>query len=272
MRKTCSLLILLFLFTSNYGQNLIKNPSFEDNITDKYNNLHAKDWLIPNLSSVDYYNSLFPSNHYKFFGSLPAIDGNAYVGLCLFDWNGEMEHYTGKITKTLQKDSIYVLSFYIRYASNKAWLYSKKIELMFTNDSNFLSRNSSSTNYRYLFNQNSKLKADIEIDIGDTYKSCEWIKYEALYRAKGGEQYVTFGLFYQNERFNKLINKYLKFYLFDFKKQKDFISKNEEFPIFTNRNVSLKIRERKCDFAYYFIDNISLIQYRQEKEEGEFTY
>jgi hypothetical protein len=271
MIKQNLIFILLLINNIQYGQNLIINPSFEDYLKDKYGNMYAKDWLVPNPSSIDYYSTLSSSNNYgipnNLFGFHPSYDGNAYAGFVLYNWSGEMEHYTAVLKEALKKDSLYQIRFHIRYAGDAVWLYSKSIELLFTKESKLLWWD---TRYQFLFDHGKHLESSVKIDIEKAFITRDWVERTAEYKASGGEKFVTFGLFYQNDDFIKLINKYIKDYLKGFEKQKEFINTHEEYPIFRNQNFKPTIRKREYVYAYYFLDAVSITLER--KGEKDFTY
>src|SRR5437763_1906577 len=89
MKRMCSktvllkakiIIIFLAFFIQSNSQNLVANASFED--TSKLNGD-----IVPALwqmhCSVDYYNYLYPSNEVHL--NIPAGDGNAYIGMVLFE-------------------------------------------------------------------------------------------------------------------------------------------------------------------------------------------
>jgi hypothetical protein len=269
MKKVYTLIIIILNSQLQYGQELLINPSFE-NYTSLYSKLGkefcANGWLIPNLGSVDYYSEKYPGKNrsipHNQDGYHPAYDGIAYIGLVLFDWSGEMEYITGSLKEPFKKDSIYQMSFNIRYAGDSVWIYSKLIELLFTQEIKFLEWN---TNYRYLFKNDKQPQASVKVDIERAYITREWIRCTAEYKAQGGEKYVTFGLFYQGDKFIELCNEYVKKYN-DFEKQKKFINTHEVYPIFTNHNFNPTLRNKFRVYAYYFIDNVSV---KPMKKEGK---
>ena len=272
--KIIIIIFLLFLIINKqYGQNLILNPSFEVFAKDKYGNLYAQDWLVPNTSTIDYYsiisNTKFYSIPNNFLGFHPAYEGSAYIGFVLFNWSGEMEHYTGTLKEPLKKDSDYQISFYIRYAGDSVWIYSKSIELLFTKESKISLWD---TRYQIVYTNGNLLTSNIKIDIEQAYITKDWVKCNAKYKAKGGETIITFGLFYQGDNFIKLINEYSKDYFKSFEKQVKFINSHEEYPIFTNKHFKPTIQKRDFVFAYYFLDAVSVTPFKKGDPEEDYTY
>jgi hypothetical protein len=274
MRGINIFIVLLLICKVQFGQNLLVNPSFEEYNNPSKDIFSARYWLIPNKSSIDYYTEEIPvkplfrdftcESPYNQFGFHPPFDGIAYIGLSLFNWSGELEHYTGCLIQPLKKDSIYKVNFYVKYAGDSVWIYSKLIELLFTQEIKFLEWN---TNYRYLFKHDKQPQASVKVDIEKAYITRDWIKCTAEYKAQGGEKYMTFGLFYQGDNFIELCNEYLKKYN-NFEKQKKFINTHEVYPIFTNHNFNPTLRNKFRVYAYYFIDNVSVTPLKRKENDN----
>lgn len=279
--KIITILYCLICSAAMYSQNLVRNPSFEDYESPSQDVFYAKDWFATDISTIDYYTEKCPYNpvyksftymcestHSKYFGYIPPYNGIAYIGMVLIGWNGIMEHYTGLLSQSLVKDSIYDISFYIRYGGDICWICSKSIEVLFTKEKLQFQRN----NYKYLFSKGKIFRASLIFDIQKANDTRKWVKCSAKYKAKGGEQFMTFGLFSQEDgnKLIKLFNEYNKKYL-DYSKQRSFVSKHEVFPIYPNTNCKQHKEDREnrvC--AYYFIDDVSVTI--DSKVKPDFTF
>jgi len=95
----------------------------------------------------------------------------------------------------------------------------------------------------------------------------QWVECQAIYKAKGNEEYFTLGLFRQNPEFSKLSKKYNKS-LLDYKKQAKFLNNTDLYPIYLNNNHHVDLTDKNYGYranmamAYYFIDAVSIEPYR----------
>lgn len=215
---------LIFLFSLflniGYAQNLVKNPSFEEyhlelTETDFKKNKDyfiCKDWFIPNYSSVDYLNhtrsNICRTKNDSIVLSQSPSHGDACVGLILLGGTGYLEQIMGSLSSPLQKDSLYKINFKLRFIGEVSFYLTKLIGMKFSSnrilyphlDEFFIS-------YDEMFKE-TKLKSDIEFNIINSFDTTMWVEYEGIYKAGGGEQFFTFGLFYQEDtQFNRSIKK-----------------------------------------------------------------
>ena len=142
--------IIIFIIAplSVFSQNLIKNPGFEDyyflpDYNYRQDTFYCKDWAIPNKSSVDYFNSNCNYERSRIplsiFGKTQPFKGEAYIGFIPITWDGYMEQITGTLITPMQKDSIYIISLYLRFAGNLCQLCSKKLEIKLTSEKDLYS-------------------------------------------------------------------------------------------------------------------------------------
>ncbi len=277
------ILILLFnyiFWANSFEQNLVLNNSFEmrdcNQIgVDSLNGLCLTGWFVPNYSSIDWYSETITDRIFcvpnTYLGFHPAFDGQSYIGLVLFSWSGGLEHFVGSLAKPLSKDSIYKVSFYIRYAGDMFWIKSKKAEILFTKDRPKFNDRFYESLFNPRINSNTgKLKSDIAFNIEAANNSNKWVQCSAIYKAKGGEKYLTLGFFYQNEQFFKLCNKYIQIQ-YSPKKKSKFLKNQYLDPIYTNTN--FKVYKNLTDVveAYYFIDAVSVTPIEHGSEE-DFTF
>ena len=287
-------LLILFSFSTNLGitQNLVENPGFEEywklpGANELVDTFFAKNWshIYASMpSSVDYYlrNNVIiypnhrsdsrynvPDNHLGFHES---NEGDAYVGLIPFSIHGQMEHISGKLIDTLIAGSEYEVSIFIKYSGASSMIFSSKLEIAFSSDSNFFRLkghpkhfdyvNTSVSCYKNIFNE-KKITADVTFDnIPMISDSSTWTKLKGIYKARGGEKFLTIGLFYQGEKPSEKI---------------DNLTNKVNRPNVDWYKISMKVGNYKIPFlksnpkynpvydsyapgaCYYFIDDVSVV-------------
>ncbi|MBL0329049.1 MAG: T9SS type A sorting domain-containing protein [Bacteroidetes bacterium] len=225
--------ILSFIFISivlgitascSYAQNLVPNYSFEVYDTCPFSAgqiYYSPPWTDPSNSSSDYFNSCaspgadgVPING---FGKENAKDGNAYAGFVMFAGPSGLnarEYIQVPLTSPLVADTCYSLICYVSIADN--YKYS------ITNIGAYFSSSAVSTCYTCLMPYTPQINYYDASGIADT---SGWYKVEAIFRAQGGEQYITIG---------------------------NYKSDAAATPIIVNSGGG--------DFAYYYIDSVSLVK------------
>ncbi len=234
------LCFILFLSTITAGQNLIPNPGFEQfnecptNYSDFKTSPNIPFWFSPTKASPDYYNACskynvgIPNN---FMGYLFAKEGNAYLGILLAEKPdriqkglgpfNEREYIQVKLQEQLEKDTLYVVSFYYSVAK-----YS-----MFAVNSIGACLSSKKMHGR-------KVLGCETIHINDTSvinnTTGEWLMMCDTIVAFGTEEYITIGSFLDDNiaRFEKTDN--------------------------SNIRQSIKQTMETNGYAYYLIDEVSV--------------
>ncbi|HOT15854.1 MAG TPA: hypothetical protein PK252_13940 [Bacteroidales bacterium] len=265
-----AILFYFSLYEDLTCQELMRNGSFE--IVDESPNAYrflAKNWYIQNGTSVDYFSKRISSQSkiygvpMNFLGYHPSIDGDAYCGLVLFSWNCcDYELLTGSLMKSLQKDSIYFISFMLKYAGDSIILNSKEIYIYFSNDSsNLVMSNCYSGNYCDLIDN-----IGIAINIDSVNRSNDWVNCSILYKAKGFERFVTIGLITKNNETLKKKNKEFRKLIeskASLEKIKKFVESNTLYPIGLNEKCIINDRKKYLyrTYSYYFLDKFSIMPY-----------
>jgi len=196
-----------------------------------------------------------------------------------------MEILTGKLEIPLEKEKKYSISFYLRYPSRCTRLIGNKLEVLFSNDTNKFIHNKKLTlsgffNYKDLFSK-EKIKSDIDFNISNV-QDTSWTKYSCNYIAKGGEQFISFGIFWQEDKISKNIIDFNNNYLNSYLKQRNksinkinkkipFIKKNKyyqddcldssQIKSINENPYNLKPRKiiyKKNNYTYIFIDDVSV--------------
>lgn len=215
MRYISLLILILFFFNNLNAQNLVLNPGFESYKECQVNSapndslfrkgmppipFYADHWYFPFFSTADYYNSnCKPLKGFTRFDlEIPGKEENGCAGFNLFAPDGHFEPITGTFSVPLQKDSVYKVSFKLCYLKKYSSWYSKKIELKFTNTKQVFSLRHLGTAYNDLWEFDT-IYADKEINISSLADSTFYKEFNCYYKARGGEKYITFGMFFQKD-------------------------------------------------------------------------
>ncbi len=203
MRKVFRLVIfngMLLGTISSSAQNLVPNPSFEEydvcpgDFSQAAHEFRVRHWRSANLGTPDNFNvcSIGEADvPHNWAGVSDPYEGKGYVGVYL--WmnkdNNYREYLQCKLTSTLLKDSLYEIEFHYKLSS-----YSKysidRIGLMLTD---------SLINAKHDQVISAQPTLSIIQDSALTKETGYWETARKEYRAKGGEQYVTIGNFFDNQ-------------------------------------------------------------------------
>lgn len=213
------------------AQNLVPNGSFEDYLIcpGSYSLNPAEfrviSWRSINTGSPDYFNTCSEGEAavpYNWAGVSEAYEGHGYAGI--YTWmNGEKdyrEYLHCKLSEQLIKDSLYHIEFryklssYSKFSIDRIGLLLSDSLVSFSND---LSLNLKPT---FSFIQDSAL----------TPNTGAWEIASANYQAKGDEQYLTIGNFFNNQNTN--------FYHIQFRPESQAMLANS---------------------AYYYIDDVKVV-------------
>lgn len=289
-----SILFLLLGWVTSYTQNLVKNPRFEQyyhlpdlkyEYGERYQDsaLICKYWHKVNETTPDYYHVhaineryLIP---YNTFGFHPVLTDSAYIGFVPFDLVGGAEPISGEFKEPLESGKLYKVSFLYRFAGVNSYFKLERIECMIGENINHLEyiRQRGFTCYERIITPEMNANVEFEETLNN---NGEWNRITGLYKAKGGELYITFGFFYQNEKLNKIIREYISHnfelghnsHLEDrfFRKHRkylSFIHRNPDYvPKRENKMLKLTFEEKTKTsssiyqerISYYFIDDVSV--------------
>ena len=295
MKRFFCLLCLFFPLILK-GQNLVKNPGFEEyhhlpDLIYEYGRYYpdsnllieplyyfiCKDWYRPMATSQDYFHINAKNIRYGIpysdrFGYYPAMFDSAYIGFnpLTLHVGGTFEYFTGEFSEPLEKGKKYEVSFFYCFAHIASYFSLDKIEVFISID--YWNTRSSPT-YAYIVNQD--IVANVTFDNQPIVNDGQWHKLTGYYQANGGEKYITFGIFRQNRKFHKMIREYERYdfvwgknqnklHKFFKKYQKDlFIHRNPYY--ITKISGSTKhegtdVYYYQQQLAYYFIDNVSVVE------------
>jgi len=196
LRKSITIIYWLIFFNFAFGQNLVPNPSFElakadptENIT-ATNNFTCEEWGTATKGTPDYYTLKRTSNFSapaNFWGIRAPHFGDAYVGIVVNHIGLDMYEYLQvKLTQKLVKDNYYCFSLFISSAdipnfSTNELDYILSVEKPYQNTGGILKQ----TPYEKFI----ATKGFIEPK--------SWNKISSCFKAKGDEEYLTFGVLNQ---------------------------------------------------------------------------
>ncbi len=195
------LVVISFLvFENNYGQtNLVPNPSFEQYTTCPISSRNDKPniWYKPDYRGAGYYNACSDSSvsgvpiHGTTTGSSfqYARTGIAYILMFYRNSGDSRNYFQVKLLDSLQLGKCYYAECYVSLSNpfrlgcnNQSMLFTKKAIYVDTLNTQLLPANPQITNY------NSPIITD----------TLNWVKISGIFKAQGGEQYLTLGNFRDN--------------------------------------------------------------------------
>lgn len=197
--KIIFLTFIQFQFLSYYSQNLVLNPSFEDNKRRRedcptlFSLNGVNDWKQVTAGSVDYYKNGVKCSRKSH--KTKSHTGNRYIGE--FSVVSKFrkyyrEYFQGRFIKPLQKGKEYNIEFYVLLSE---W---SKIAVSdmgaYINDAPIYRKG-----VRRL-----KLHPQIKSELPVTNKN-DWTKISGVYTAIGGEKYITIGNFQKYRKLKKSI-------------------------------------------------------------------
>ncbi len=275
--KYIIILFSIFIYYTSIGQNnLVLNPSFEI-YTSLPAYLYASDgginyceyWSIPTQCSVDYYNEDNDFEPYKAFnnsvGKHYPHSGTAYIGIIPIYWSGYMEHITGSLKEPLQKGKRYKVDFYIKYASDSSYLICSNIGVYFSKEK--YPFRSGNPFYNKIITPD--IKAHVQSKTNEFLSDTSWTLISGYYIAKGGERYLTLGMFYNENILTNSIDRFVNYNIdwFNRKRTLRFLkNKYHQRMLKVNPNFKGEINTN-TECPYYLIDDVSVVPVDDEGNE-----
>ncbi len=220
-------LLILASGTNLPAQNLVPNPGFEDKKRGRFTH---RPWRFVN--TVDMYvegKNTSAMKQFKKKGTMPKPHGgHAYVGLRIYpDYR---EFIQVRLKKKLIQGKKYYFEMWISW-SDRSNCYAKQF------GASFYHNRPAYTAKAYVFTNPPQI--NLVEKHGIRQDSTEWIKISGVYRARGGERYLTIGNF-------------------SLKHRKDRLKKVHWY------SVAFWHKE-----AYYFVDDVLLIQLEDDFDRKE---
>lgn len=269
----CLVIVFLSINSGNgLSQNLLLNGDFEDINTDepksnfyKYS-FYFKNWFEPTDCSSDIYRDFKVCDEKHRKAHEPTLDfcvqvqsGNYCAGIYLIYYSGDVEYLSGTLSNPLEANQLYKISYWLKFGAGEDPAASIGFGYKLSKDSIVFKSNVSAvvgleSNYNSLFSVH-RVYADHSIK--GTFLNTEWTKIETLYKAKGGEKFITFGMFcIDNDK--KIKKQFLQF------TNNPILSRNKEF-IYKDKSLLIKklkepkqITNKNLDQNYYFLDNVGV--------------
>lgn len=217
----------LLSFSLN-AQNLAPNPSFENHsycpVSFNQGQLEiVKGWKQASQGTSDYFHSCsrlvgVPHNS---FGFQYAKEGNGYLGLIAFapSKKNYREYMQAKLSEALAPDQLYCVSFYVSSA-DQAEFVTDGLGAVFTQH-----------RVKNPGQKNIAMTPDLANPATNILDDSEsWVLLSDVFKAKGGERYVTLGNFLPDHEIQV-----------------------------KKRNVIETEELRKWESAYYFVDEVSIV-------------
>ncbi|TSA51114.1 MAG: hypothetical protein D4R43_01280 [Sphingobacteriales bacterium] len=181
IRHKHQLVVLVFFFTQAHGQNLIPNGSFESTIY----SISPKDYMLPVYYEVgwgDYSSALIYS------GDSFNYDGCIYTEVTVYSPQGKdyRTYIENKLTKPLQRGESCYFKMMIRA---KGKYITNRIGVLFSNDS-------INTKEYQVINKQPYIEYLLDKKLKNKKR---WLLFEGNFIARGGEQFVIIGNFYDDK-------------------------------------------------------------------------
>ena len=167
----------------------------------------ANHWYEPTAATVDIMRDMSACDTFHVFSVDPASrqcvncnTGKQCLGIVLLTPLGSVEHISGQLSKRLEKDKEYEVSFWLKGTARACSVTPSGLGVVLHSDSISISGerrwgdrvNRPSPDYLNLF-EKLPLYADYEADYPPT--DTTWRRFSFRYVALGGERFLTFGRF-----------------------------------------------------------------------------
>lgn len=197
MTKTVLFILSLAYAGNSFGQNLVKNPSFEEGQQCSETNKGTiqlegvADWSAvagsPTFWSYACYMSKEEKAYIQRIDMPPASEGDAFAGMGL-DVKGD--YLQGSLTETLEKDKKYIIKMRVRFSGEMCNAPIKDLGILFSDQPLEKTEKHRKIEENALVLQNSQQE---EINV-----RYEWETIHAIYIAKGDESHLAIGNFANN--------------------------------------------------------------------------
>lgn len=199
---TYSILFIATL-TPAIAQNLVRNPSFEDHIgcpqLSEFNN-YVKDWK--GLGTICYFHTCAPYVNgipVNIWGCQETHSGNAYAAILVYyyDYSSDGRGYVeGTLTEPLKKDTLYCVSYYVNRIDTADGAI-QNIDAYLSDT--LVDYPPGSFAGTFPLELPAQIRSPQIVD-----DSVNWTRISGLYKAHGGEKYITIGNFQKNINTNKI--------------------------------------------------------------------
>jgi OmpA-OmpF porin, OOP family len=196
MRFRCCFISIIIFQSFGFSQNLLPDPGFElkdhcpDNGFMNRSSLEATvHWINPNKATSDYMNKCAKGVDgvmNNLGGSQEPYEGDGYVGICYGRKIKYREYVETRLTEPLIKDSVYLIKMFVSLG-DKVFFAINEMGVALTKDK---LRSSDKGE------DNLGISSYIPVRNGAFFTNQKgWTEVSALYKALGGEKFITIGFF-----------------------------------------------------------------------------
>lgn len=276
-----SLFVLIFSVYGHAQKNLVYNPSFEEHWTcspyQYYDSLPCKGWYSIDEGTPDYFNRCnvmkqldIEDDSNDYVGYCKPRSGEACFGLVIIGTkNGEMEHIQGHLTKVLTANHKYKVSFWVRLNYEFSDVATYNIGAYISKDNK---RSSAIPEYGKDYYAIS-MTPDKKASVGNpTYKfltDSNWLNISGIYVAKGGEKYITIGMFWDDNP--KIVKAWEYIHPKGIKGigDKRFCKALEKYALVKNKYLEKRFEHSSGKngakhLAYYYVDDVSVSEINED--------
>ncbi|UPT71178.1 MAG: hypothetical protein M0D53_01840 [Flavobacterium sp. JAD_PAG50586_2] len=199
--KFLFLVASLFYFESSNCQNLVDNPSFENySECPSDNTFYATGWyrVAHHNGTVDYLNTCAPFSYVSIpanrFGTQEPYDGNAYIGLVFLNpVSTYREYIQTNLLSPLVAGQFYKVSFLVSLTDSSTHAMNN-IGAVLTNEPIIGNDDMEQLVINPQINSSLIIRDKIN-----------WVEVSGVFKAEGGEEFLTLGNFHSNEETSKEI-------------------------------------------------------------------
>lgn len=243
VRIICIAILIFFPFSLS-SQNLVPNPSFEEKID--FQKTDPSNWIkcLKNDTPDHFVLAIGNKNgfnRYRFFGGTEPYHGKACAGIFCYRVNplrgtaDVREFIQIKLKEPLIRDSLYYISLFLCLdrESNTAI---NTFHVYFSENPVY------EKHERKMYDLHPQL-----IFRKNYFDNPDWIKLEDTYRARGGEKHIILG---------------------NFSSDKEVRIRRVRFPKDSKLELKWNLGEKE-KAAYYYIDQVQVIKYKESREKEE---
>lgn len=254
------------------GQNLVINHQFDSlvgvnggNITIFRDVFYAEHWYSPTGGTPDIYRNqnIAPATNINLSQintfTQSVYSGDHASGLIFLTHGGYVEHLMGTLTKPLDAGQIYQVTFYLRKEPTNTPSLPLEIGYKFSASKNLFPE-AGVIEYGKVDPYYQNLFRDVKICADGSVKSSipdlDWVKLKGRYVARGGEKYITIGIFATSNdqkdiiAFEKVIDALPN-------RRKKLVRQNKSRRLLNNYPKDMVVDENTA--GYYFLDNVSVV-------------
>ncbi|HTA82917.1 MAG TPA: OmpA family protein [Bacteroidia bacterium] len=255
-------------FSIKSQKDMVFNPGFE-----LHSNLFSREpqglrdsgycwgWISPSMGVPTYcwYDSIIHAGPMNALQAKPRT-GNACIGITIIQPGPDfIEHIQGILVEPLEANHYYKVSFWVRLSSASNYA-TCNIGALLSKNRIF---NRVGEDF-YIETMNPELKASVSNPVNKFLTDTTWTEISGVFKAKGGERYITIGMFWDNNP--EIVKAWLAAHPYGYapyrKEFTQFTKMIERFELVGNKYVGKakigNVSETDISNAYYFLDDASV--------------